>query len=200
VTVGRHRIGAAAFAAVTASLLLLASGCGGSKTSSGTTAATTTTPGTVSTASWADSFCGAVYTWGTSIRSVGKSLQSPSRAKLQSAITDIKTANEKLVSSLQSLGQPDVKGGGQVKATVDHLASTTKTHSDNIGAAVSSLHSGGNLASAAATIGSNLVAIGNTFRSSLTQLQSASQQSKTEIRQAFAQSSSCKKIQSQTAG
>lgn len=198
-TLSRHRIAAAAFVAVAASLLLVASGCGSSKTSSGTTAATNTTP-TVSVASWAESFCGAVYTWGTSIRSAGKSLQSPSKAKLEAAVTDIKTANEKLVSSLQSLGQPDVKGGHQVKTALDHMTSTLKTHSDNIHAAVSSLQSGGNLPSAAATIGSNLVAIGNTFKSSLQQLQSASEQSKTEIRQAFAQSSSCKKIQNQSAG
>ncbi len=204
-----RRIGISAVAVVAAMLVLVAAGCGGSsKKSSGattSTAAMTTTSGvttsgsggTVSVNDWANGFCSAVGNWANSMKSVGKNLRgNPTKSNLQGSVATIKNANQTLVASLQSLGTPDTPGGAQAKAAIDQLATTLKSHSDQIGSAITGMSGAGatGLRTAGAAISTNLIAMGNAFKSSISQLQSLSKQAKGSFKQAFNQSSACQKI------
>jgi hypothetical protein len=208
----RRRIGMSAVAAVVALLALVAAGCGGGgKSSSATTShlvttSETTAPattsssgaGTVSTTDWSNGFCSAVSNWGTSIRTAGQALQgTPSTSSLRGAVAQIKNANQTLVASLKSLGAPDITGGSQVKASVDELATTLKTHSDAISSAMASVGSPGELRAAAGTLSANLIAMGTAFKSALTQLKSVNRQNGGSFKKTFDQAPACKKLKSQ---
>jgi hypothetical protein len=198
-----RRIGAVGFAAAVAVLGLIAAGCGGGKSSSATTSSATTSSvtttsgggGKVSKEQWADNFCSAVYTWGTTIRSIGQSFPTPpTKEALQSAADDFKSANEKLVSDLKSLGTPDLPGGQQARVVIDQLAGDLKNASDKIDEALSNLSSGTDVANAASVFSSTFVAIGTSFRQALTQLRSINEQAKGSFKDALKTSSSCQKL------
>ncbi len=189
-----RRIGICAVALVAAMLLLVAAGCGGSSKKNSAATTSTAAMTTVSVNDWANGFCSAVGNWATSIRSVGTTLRgNPTKSNLQSATATIKNANQTLVASLQSLGRPDTQRGAQAKKTIDELATSLKSHSDQINSAVKSSSGAG----AAAAISTNLVAMGQAFQTSLSQLKTLNEQSKGSLKKAFDQSSACQKIQSQ---
>ncbi len=199
------RIAAVGLAAAVFAVGLIASGCGGGSKSSATTSSVTTTAsvtttsggggGKVSKEEWADNFCSAVYTWGTTIRSIGQSFPSPpTKEALQNAADDFKSANEKLVSDLKSLGTPDLPGGQQARVVVDQLAGDLKNASDKIDEALSNLSSGTDVANAASVFSSTFVAIGTSFRQALSQLRSINEQAKGSLKDALQSSSSCQKL------
>jgi hypothetical protein len=205
-----RRIGMSTVAVVTVLLALVAAGCGGSSKSSnnasGTTAAVTTAPattsssggGTVSASQWANGFCSAVSDWGLSIRSTGRALQgNPSKSALQGAVSQIKSANQKLVTDLQALGTPQITGGSQVKSSIDELATTLKTHADAISAAMAGVSNPQQLRGAAQALSSNLIAMGSAFKSSLNQLKSVDRQNKGSFKKTFDQAPACQKLKSE---
>jgi hypothetical protein len=206
----RRRIGISTVAVVTVLLALVAAGCGGSKKSSnsasGTTAAITTAPattsssggGNVSAAQWANGFCSAVSNWGMSIRSTGRALQgNPSKSALQGAVSQIKNANQKLVTDLKSLGTPQITAGSQVKSSIDALAATLHTHANAISTAMAGVSNPQQLRGAAQALSANLIAMGSAFKSSLNQLKSVDRQNKGSFKKTFDQAPACKQLKSE---
>lgn len=100
--------------AVLSAAVLLAAGCGSSKN-----AATTTT---MSTVDWMNGVCTAASTYRTSVTDAAKSFtSSPSKASLQDAADQVKSATDTFASTTKALGKPNTSSGQQAKATLDTL-------------------------------------------------------------------------------
>src|SRR4051794_18745199 len=98
-------------AAVLGALTFVTAGCGGSDESSKTT-------------QWADSLCSAMTTWTDSLGDATSSLQSNgiSRASIQSAVEDAKSATQTFVDDLKNLGSPGTQAGADAQDAIDELA------------------------------------------------------------------------------
>ncbi len=95
-----------------ACLAFLAAGCGGKSQ-----------PAAVPTNDWANSVCGALVTWTTTVKSLATNIKSnPTKAGLQDAVTQAEDATKTLSSSLKSLGKPDTSVGQQAKSDISTLA------------------------------------------------------------------------------
>lgn len=102
-------------AAVLVGVALAVAGCGGSSRNSAETTAAATT--------WAGGVCGAFTDWKTTMTAIAKDVQqSPSQAKLSSALDDARSATKKLESKLRSLGAPQTDAGKQAQQELSTLA------------------------------------------------------------------------------
>lgn len=100
--------------AALAATALLAAGCGSSKNAETTT--------TTSTVDWMNGVCTAASTYRTSVTDAAKSFSdNPSKAGLQDAADQVRTATDTFVSTTKSLGKPNTSAGQQAKATLDTL-------------------------------------------------------------------------------
>jgi hypothetical protein len=102
----RHTLLLPALAAV-----VLAAGCGGSSQPETTT-------------DWANGLCTAITTWKSSITSAADSLKGGdiSKASLQSAYDDVRSATSTFEDDIKGLGKPDTQAGEQAKDLLGSLA------------------------------------------------------------------------------
>jgi hypothetical protein len=174
-------------------------GCGGggsNDTSSTTTSTTTTTESTTSATDWANGFCGAFKDWANALKPIGQSLQSnPTKANLQSAGDDIKSANETLADDLKGLGRPDVSGADEVKNVVNQLADEIRSDSDKITSALSDVSTATELVTAASAVSTTLLTMQSQIQNSVSQLKSIND-SRGSLRDAINNASTCKALQS----
>jgi len=167
-------------AAAAVALFVFAAGCGSSKN-----AATTTTSSTVD---WANGVCSAVSTYQASLTAAAKSLTGNlSKAGLQDAANQAKTATDTFVSTTKGLGKPDTDSGKQAKATLDTLSSQLDA---DVSAVKSASQSG--LLTGISTASATLVTAQKQITTAFDQLKGLDP--KGELGDAFSQASSCSSL------
>jgi hypothetical protein len=171
-------------AALFAGLAVLAAGCGGKKA-----------PTAVPTNDWANSVCGDLVTWTTTVKSLAKSIQSnPTKAGLQDAVTQAEDATKTLSSSLKALGKPDTSVGQQAKDDIGQLSDQLQTDVDKIQSAVQGASGVSGTLTAISTASATLVTMGQQVSATFGQLQKLD--AKGELEKAFSGSPSCKQLTS----
>jgi hypothetical protein len=178
--------------AVTAALLGLAAGCGSSGNSEGTLSTTTITPASA----FADGLCSAASTYKKSVTSAASTLKdgSPTKGGVKSALDDLNTATQKLVSDLKGLEAPGTSDGTKAKQTVSDLATALQQDLAAIKSSVESISSLADVPIAAATVSSTIGAAQNEIAAAVAQLQALDP--KSQLQQAFQSSGACKSLSS----
>lgn len=184
---------------------LLAAGCGGggggsattSESTTTTTATTTETETATPAAEWANGFCGAFKDWANALKPIGQSLQSnPTKDNLQSAVNDIKNANDTLANDLKGLGRPDISGADEVNTAVNTLADEIGTDSDTITNALSNLSTTTELVAAATAVSTTLLTLQTQVKDTLTQLKAINASQSGSLKDAFNNASNCTSLSS----
>ena len=171
-------------AVLLASLAFLAAGCGGKSQ-----------PAAVPTNDWANSVCGDLVTWTTTIKSLATSIKSnPTKAGLQDAVTQAEDATKTLSSSLKSLGKPDSSVGQQAKDDLNSLADELQADVDKIQSAVKDASGVSGTLTAISTASATLVTMGQQVSATFGELQKLD--AKGELEKAFSSSASCKQLTS----
>jgi argininosuccinate lyase len=167
--------------------VVLAAGCGGGGSSSGTMDPT----------EWADSLCGSIDTWATSVRSTTSTLRggNVSKDSLQSAAGDIKDSTTTLADDLKGLGKPDTDAGDQAKQAVDKLSSEYKDETKAMEDTVKSASGATGAAQAASAVRSTLTTMSSQLQAMFAGLQK--RDAKGELEKAFKNASSCKALSNQ---
>jgi hypothetical protein len=166
-------------AALVAGIALVAAGCGGDDES--VPAAT----------QWAGDVCTAVNTWRNDVASTASSVTSdPTRAGLQQAAEDAKSATETLIDTLKGLGAPDTEAGDQARSALETLSSGLQTDVDTIQQAVADASGVQGLLGAASTVSAALAQISAQLSTAMDQLGSL-RDVDDQLQQAFADADSC---------
>ena len=175
-----------------AAVLGLAAGCGSSGSSEGTLQTTTITPA----AAFADGLCSAASTYKDSVKSVTSTLKgsNPTKGDVKSALSDLNTATQKLVSDLKGLEPPSTADGTKARQTVSDLATALRQDLAAIKSAVESISSAAGAPIAAATVASTIGAAQNEIAAAVAQLQALDP--KSQLQQAFQSSGACKSLSS----
>jgi hypothetical protein len=158
--------------------------------------------GNVQPTAWANSVCGDLADWKSSITSLADvSGGTLTKESLQQKLADARTATEQLVSELKALGRPDLAEGDQLKQQLDSAA-------DQLNASYESLNAGAQDALGASTptaFFQGLATLAPQFQKLLDQitatvddLQNANvaESSKAELTQAFDDADSCQSLKS----
>jgi len=173
--------------------VLALAGCGGGGKKSEST--TTTTESVASKqAAWANSLCGSLVSWRTTLSSVSSTLQGGSltKAKLQQAATTVSGANNKLADDVKALGAPPQGAGPQAKADVEKLSNDLRASAKQIETAAKGIS---NLADAAAAVGvasTALASMSTAISTTVTELKSVNVTQ--SWKNAFANSASCQAL------
>lgn len=168
-----------------AALLLLPAvlaGCGGSSKSS-------------PEADWAQSFCGALGTWKSSVADAANTLKDTgnlSKSKLQQAGDSISNANNKLVDDLHGLGKPSGTAGSQAKADIDQLTQDLKADANKVENALKGVSSVQELLTAVPQLSAAASTAASQVSSTITNLKSLD--ASKEWQQAFENSEACKSL------
>ena len=179
-----------ALAACFASFALFAAGCGGDDESSSQT--TTEASTGASTGEWAESFCSALRAWKDDLEEAAEpltDLSSLSEESLRQAAEEAKRATETLSESLNGLGRPDISSGGQVRSSVQDLATDVEDGADEIEAAVEGVGSVADIPSAIDTITTTVTDMGTEVDGAVQTLEDADLSG--ELVSAFADADSC---------
>jgi hypothetical protein len=164
-------------------LAFLAAGCGGKKSQ----------PSATPAADWANSVCGDLVTWTTAMKSLATGLKSnPTKAGVQSSVTQAETATKTLASSLKSLGKPNTASGQQAQDAVKSLADELSTDIATITTSVKNASGISGVLSAVSTSSSTLQKMGQQVSATFGQLQTLD--AKGELEKAFSGSASCKQL------
>jgi hypothetical protein len=115
---------AAAFAAV-----FVLAGCGSSESS---------TASLSPNAKWAESFCSAVTTWTSALKSAGATLQTGNLTtdSVQAARSSAQEATDAFTSTLKSLGRPPTQAAGTTNSALGQLASQLRAGLSSIQSAI----------------------------------------------------------------
>ena len=157
-------------------------GCGGSSNSS-------------PEADWAQSFCGALGTWKTSVTDAGKTFKdtgSLTKDKAQQAVDSISNANEKLVSDLKGLGKPEGSAGDQAKSEVQNLSNQLSDDADKARNAMKGVSNAQELLASISTLAGIASSAASQVSSTFTQLKSLD--ASKEWQDAFENSDACKSL------
>jgi hypothetical protein len=169
-------------ALLVASLALVAAGCGGKSE-----------PKATPTGDWANSVCGALVTWTTTIKSLASSLKSnPTKAGVQDAVDQAESATKTLSSSLKGLGKPDTDAGQQAKDDISQLADELTADVDKIQSSVKDASGAAGVLGAISTASATLQTMGQQVGATFSELQKLD--AKGELEQAFSNASSCKQL------
>jgi hypothetical protein len=105
-------------------LALVAAGCGGSSDKKANEA-------------YADSVCTAVGTWEQQVKSIVSTFSGiPSKAGLQTKITQVESATKTLVTEIKAVPPPDTSDGRAAKHQLDQLSTDVTTTIDSARTAV----------------------------------------------------------------
>ena len=145
---------------------------------------------------WANSVCGALVTWTTTMKSLATSLKSnPTKAGLQDAVTKAEDATKTLSSDLKGLGKPDTAGrASRRRTTSTQLSDELTADVDKIQSSVNSASGVSGTLSAISVASATLVTMGQQVSATFGELQKLD--AKGELEQAFSSSSSCKQLTS----
>ena len=165
--------------------VVLVAGCGGSSSNK-------MDPG-----EWANSICGSVDTWATSVRSAASSLQggNVSKSALQSTANDVKDATNTLADDLKGLDKPDIQAADKAKQQLDTLSSNYKDEVQSMQNDVQNASGASGTLTAVSKVSQTLVTMGSQLQSTFGQLQKLD--AKGELDKAFKNASNCKKLQKQ---
>lgn len=131
------------------------------------------------------------------LKPIGQSLQSnPTKANLQSAVDDIKNANDTLASDLRGLGRPDISGADVVKTAVNALADGITTDSDTITNALSNISTTTELVAAASAVSTTLPTLQTQVKDTLNQLKTINASQSGSLKDAFNSASNCTSLSS----
>lgn len=158
-------------------------GCGGSSSKSS------------AEADWAQSFCGALGTWKTSVTNAGKTFTNPSnltKEKANQAVDSITNANDKLVSDLKALGKPEGSAGDQAKAEVQTLSNQLSDDADKARNAMKGVSNTQELLTSISTLAGIASSAASQVSSTFTQLKSLD--ASKEWQDAFENSDACKSL------
>jgi len=165
-----------------AALALAAAGCGGKSQ-----------PKATPTADWANSVCGALVTWTTTMKSLASTLKSnPTKAGVQDAVTQAQDATKTLSTSLKGLGKPDTQAGQQAKDDINQLADELSTDVNKIKSSIESASGVSGVLGAVSTASSTLQTMGQQVSATFGELQKLD--AKGELEKAFSSSASCKQL------
>ena len=173
-----------------AAAVVLAAGCGGGSSSSSDTMA----PG-----DWANSLCGSVDTWATSIRSAATSLRggNVSKDSLQSTASNVKDATNTLADDLKGLKKPDIQAADKAKQQLDSLSSKYKSEAQSLQNDLKNASGAKGVVTAVSKVSQTLVTMGGELQSTFAELQKLD--AKGELNKAFRNAPNCKKLQKQGA-
>jgi hypothetical protein len=146
-------------------------------------------------ADWAQSFCGALGTWKTSVTDAGKTFKDTSnlsKAKAQQAVDSISNANDKLVSDLKGLGKPEGSAGSQAKADVQELSNQLSDDADKARNAMKGVSNTQELLTSISTLAGIASSAASEVSSTITKLKSLD--ASKEWQQAFENSDACKSL------
>ena len=171
----------AALAAVFVAVLL-ASGCGGGSSSSS---------GTKPAEDWANSVCGAITNWTSSVRKTGNELRggNVNKDSLNNAVNEFETSTKQLSQDLKGLGRPDTDAGQKAQASVEKLANEIQTDADKIKSEIKGASSLTGLQKALANVGATLQHMGAQVTSTFQEL--GSLDAKGELESAFKKADKC---------
>jgi uncharacterized phage infection (PIP) family protein YhgE len=185
---GRRSAEPAALTCVLALVLAVGAGCGSSDE-------TTTTSSAESLNTWANSVCGAVATWQTSLTSTAtqfKDGKDLSKSSVDDAAAAVKSANTTLETTLRSVGKPPTPAGDEAKADVEQLSSELKASADQIQTAASNASSMSSVLNAVSVASAAIGKMGNDISATVTKLKALDP--KGEWEKAFSQSQACQSL------
>ena len=170
--------------------VVLAAGCGGGGNSGSSTQA-------MDPSEWANSLCGSIDTWATSIRSAASSLQCGNVTKdsLQNTANGVKDATNTLADDIKGLGKPNTQSGQKAKQDLDQLSDEYKSEVQSMQDEVKNASGAKGTLTAVSKVSSTLVTMGSQLQSTFGQLQKLD--AKGELNTAFKNASNCKKLQKQ---
>jgi hypothetical protein len=173
--------------------VLAAAGCGSSKSSSTTT---TSENAAASRTNWANSVCGPLVTWKSTMKSIGQQLKgsTPSKSSLQSAAKQAESATQTLVNDLKAVGKPPTPAADQAKKTVDQLESELTSDAGSIKSTASNVSGVQSLSAAAKSVKATVSTMRTQVSSAVSQLKSLGPNG--EWQQAFSQAQNCKTLSS----
>jgi hypothetical protein len=174
-----------------AAAVVLAAGCGGGGNSASTQA--------MDPAEWANSLCGSIDTWATSVRSAASSLQggNVSKDSLQSTANKVKDATNTLADDVKGLGKPDTQSGQKAKQQLDTLSDKYKSEVQSMQDTVKNASGTRGTLTAVSKVSSTLVTMGSQLQTAFGELQKLD--AKGELDKAFRNASNCKKLRKQGA-
>lgn len=175
-----------------AAAVVLAAGCGGGGSSASSTQATDPTE-------WANSLCGSIDTWASSIRSAASTLQggNVTRASLQDTANKVKDATNTLADDMKSMGKPNTQAGQKAKQQLDTLSDKYKSEVQSMENTVKNASGASGTLSAVSKVSSTLVTMGSQLQAAFADLQKLD--AKGELDKAFRSASNCKKLRRQGA-
>jgi hypothetical protein len=167
--------------------VVLVAGCGGGSSSNNKMDPT----------EWANSICGSVDTWATSVRSAANSLRGGNVSKnaLQSTANDVKDATNTLADDLKGLGKPDIEAADKAKQQLDTLSTNYKNEVQSMQNDVQNASGASGTLTAVSKVSQTLVTMGSQLQSTFGELQKLD--AKGELDKAFKNASNCKKLQKQ---
>lgn len=174
---------AAGSAALLIAVVFALAGCGGDDGSS-------------ASEEYADGVCSSLTAWATDVEETLKSLAdaglSVERDDVETAVEDIRDANQTLADDLEALGPPESEAGNEAKAELDELSTVL---SDQVDAVERALDSGGSAtaitAAVTTAISTAATAVDSTYQS-LRDLDAAG-----ELKDAFENSDDCESLRDQ---
>ena len=133
--------------------------------------------------------------WQAAITSaVGSVKSDPTKAGLQTAAGDAKSATQTLASDLKGLGKPDTQGGQQAKDSLDKLSTSLQQDAATIETAVKGASGVSGVLNAVPTTTAALATMGTAVKTTFADLQGLD--AKGELKSAFASSSACNSLTS----
>jgi hypothetical protein len=177
--------GIAILAAGVAALALVAAGCGSSDKSESSNAS----------AAWADGFCGALTKWKDSLESVGSTLKNVdelSKAKIETAATEVSNANKTLAGDVGALGSPPKEATSEAKREIDDLRDELEKSASQIKDATANIATPTDVLEAVNTTSAALLTMSSDISSTAATLESLD--GAEEWKQAFADSEACKSL------
>lgn len=144
-------------------------------------------------ADWAQSFCGSIGTWKTSVTDAAKTFTDTSnlsKATAQQAVSTISSANTKLVDDLKALGKPSGSSGSAAKADVQDLSKQIQDGGATVKNTMQGVSTTQELISAIPTLAGAASSAASSVSATITKLESLSDTWK----QAFEDSDACKSL------
>lgn len=179
-------------AAVVVAALAVAAGCGSSSSSKSTT---TTQSAASARSQYANSVCGALATWKSTLKSVATQLKSGdvrSKAALSTAAGQVESATKTLADSLKNLGKPPTPGAEQVKSNVDQLSQQLSSGADKLKSETADVSGAQGVLTAISSAGATVSSMASDVSTTITQLKSVD--AKGAWKNAFSQASSCQTL------
>ena len=165
--------------AVAALLSACAAGCG---------SGSTTTEQTSATIQWANGICGAISSYGSSVKEAASTIKSGniSQEGLSAAADDITGATQTLATTVRGLDEPATESADTVQKELQSLAADLRTDAKAIDEATSGSSSFLNTVSVVST---TLATAQTQAQTALTELKTVD--AKGELKDAFGKASSC---------